>query len=240
MLVLSRQRDQAIMIGDEIQVQVVDIRGDKVRIGINAPRSVSVHRKEIYDAITNENASAGQIKADDVSSLVSAPNNPPMKLVTDPPLDDAAMMRSALDEARKSLAHNGIPIGAVLARADKIIGRGHDRRIQRGDSVALAELDAISNAGKQRTYGDTVLHTTLMPCLAGIGAILQVGIPRLVVGDSTHAAGNQRKSPTSADLILQFGIEWVDASNAECLDLMTAFLRDRPGFWGEADRESAP
>src|SRR5262245_22135604 len=73
MLVLARQRDQAIMIGHEIEVSVVDIRGDKVRLGINAPRSVSVHRKEIYDAIRRENQAAAQVKPEDVSGVAKAP-----------------------------------------------------------------------------------------------------------------------------------------------------------------------
>src|SRR6478609_1430145 len=119
MLVLSRQRDQAIMIGDDIEVSVVDIRGDKVRLGINAPRSVSVHRKEIYEAIRKENQAAAGLKTDDVSSLISSPQNPPLKLVTDAPLSDADAMRAAMEEARKSLAHAGIPAGAVLVRAGK-------------------------------------------------------------------------------------------------------------------------
>src|SRR4051794_34892469 len=101
MLVLSRQRDQAIMIGDEIEVSVVDIRGDKVRLGINAPRSVAVHRKEVYEAILKENQSAAGVKAEDVAPLILSLQNPPLKLVTDAPLSDQEAMHVAIDEARK-------------------------------------------------------------------------------------------------------------------------------------------
>ena len=126
MLVLSRQRDQAIMIGDDVEVSIVDIRGDKVHIGIDAPRSVSVHRKEIYEAIRDENQAAAQISPGDVAAVVSSPQNSPMKLAHEDPL------RVAVDEAKKSLSHGGIPTGAVLVRAGRVIGRGHNRRVQRG------------------------------------------------------------------------------------------------------------
>jgi cytosine/creatinine deaminase len=235
MLVLSRQRDQAIMIGDEIEVSVVDIRGDKVRLGINAPRSVTVHRKEIYNSIREENESAGQIKPEDVSSLVTSPQNPPLKLVTDTPLDDAALMRAAIDEARKSLSHAGIPAGAVLARNGKIIGRGHDRRIQRGDPLAFSVLDAISNAARQKTYVDTTLYTTLMPPLVCAGAILQLGISRIVVGDTINLVGNGCKEVTSDQLIHNCGVEMVDMHDQPCIDMMAQFLQSR----GDRSKEDA-
>src|SRR4051794_23739805 len=170
MLVLSRQRDQAIMIGDDIEVSVVDIRGDKVRIGITAPRSVSVHRKEIYEAIRKENKSAAEIKPEDIASLVSSPQNPPLKLVTDDANAGDPFLRVAIDEANKSLSHGGIPTGAVRVRAGGVIGRGHNRRIQRGDPMAHAEIDCLTNAGRQKTYRDTILYTTLTPCLLCTGA----------------------------------------------------------------------
>src|SRR4051812_12536750 len=123
MLVLSRQREQAIMIGDDIEVSVVDIRGDKVRLGINAPRSVSVHRKEIYEAIRRENKAAAEVRPEDVSLLVPGPHNPTLKLVKDDATGGDPFMRVAIDEAKKSLSHGGIPTGAVLVRDNRIIGR---------------------------------------------------------------------------------------------------------------------
>src|SRR3954451_22839857 len=105
MLVLSRQRDQAIMIGDDIEVSVVDIRGDKVRLGINAPRSVSVHRKEIYEAIRKENKAAAEVRPEDLAALLSPPL-PQMKIVDEGANGDP-FLRAALDEAKKSLSHGG-------------------------------------------------------------------------------------------------------------------------------------
>src|ERR1700722_20257413 len=98
MLVLARQRDQTIMIGDDIEVTVVDVRGDKVRLGINAPRSVSVHRKEIWDAIRRENIASTKLKAEDLENVPSAnlrPSDPVMKPA--PPIDE--FMKAAIEEA---------------------------------------------------------------------------------------------------------------------------------------------
>src|SRR5271163_2113511 len=106
MLVLSRQRDETIMIGDNIEVTVVDIRGDKVRLGINAPKSITVHRKEIYEAIKRENLSA--------AVRVAAPPDP--------------FMLAAIEEAKIGMAEGGLPIGSVLVRNGQIIARGHNRR----------------------------------------------------------------------------------------------------------------
>src|SRR5438270_11024512 len=97
MLVLSRTRDQTIMIGDDIEVTVVDIRGDKVRLGINAPRTVSVHRKEIYDAVRRENQNAAQMRPQDISSPAAHHGNG-----SDP------FIRAAIDEARQGLAEGGL------------------------------------------------------------------------------------------------------------------------------------
>src|SRR4051794_15108596 len=136
MLVLSRQRDETVMIGDEVQVTVVDIRGDKVRLGIQAPKDVSVHRKEVYEAIRRENRSAAQLKAQDVAALpkpAANPGHPTMRIVTedDTPahnntsaaqsVDPAArqFMQAALEEARKGLSEGGLPIGSVLVRDGK-------------------------------------------------------------------------------------------------------------------------
>src|SRR3954468_20295235 len=212
MLVLSRQRDQAIMIGDDIEVSVVDIRGDKVRLGINAPRSVSVHRKEIYEAIRKENKAAAEIRPEDLGSLLSPP--PPQMKIVDEGANGDPFMRAAIDEAKKSLSHGGIPTGAILVRDNKIIGRGHNRRIQRGDPMAHAEIDCLTNAGRHKTYCDTTLYTTTMPCLLCAGAILQFGIPRLIVGDSSTFGGGECKKINSKQLLVDCGVEVVDVQDA--------------------------
>ena len=107
MLVLARQRDETIMIGDDVQVTVVDIRGDKVRLGINAPKSVTVHRKEVYMAIKENQARAAAQATDGA---------------VDP------FLKAAIDEAQLGLKEGGLPIGSVLVRDGQIIARGHNRR----------------------------------------------------------------------------------------------------------------
>ena len=237
MLVLSRQRDQAIMIGDDIEVSVVDIRGDKVRLGINAPRSVSVHRKEIYEAIRKENQAAGQVRPEDVAALVSSPQTPPMKLVSDDPAQGDPFLRAAIEEAKKSLGHGGIPTGAVLVRDSRIIGRGHNRRIQRGDPMAHAVIDCLTNAGRQKSYRDTVLYTTLMPCLMCAGAIAQFGVPKIVVGDTVNFLGGTCKGASTTQVLRDCGINAVDLHDPECIEMMAKFARERLELWREDQGE---
>jgi cytosine/creatinine deaminase len=227
MLVLSRQREQAIMIGDDIEVSIVDIRGDKVRVGIDAPRSVSVHRKEIYEAIRKENKAAAEIRPEDVAGVVASPSNPPLRIAQDDPL------RVAIDEAKKSLSHGGIPTGAVLVRAGKIIGRGHNRRVQRGDPMAHAEIDCLTNAGRQKTYRDTILYTTISPCLLCAGAILQFGIPKIVIGDITNFAGGECGSVKSMQLLRECGVEIVEAQDKDCAEMMGKFLQENAALFRE-------
>src|SRR6476646_8577974 len=132
MLVLARQKDQSIVIVDDVVVTVVDIRGDKVRLGINAPREVSVHRKEIYDLVRQKNQKASEAPpATESQAPVHYGNG------TDP------FIKAAMDEARAGLAEGGLPIGSVLVRGGQIIGRGHNRRVQKNDPMAHAEIDCL-------------------------------------------------------------------------------------------------
>ena len=179
MLVLARERDQTIMIGDGIQVTVVDIRGDKVRLGISAPRDVSVHRKEVYEAIRKSNHDAAQLHPQDVPLLEK------LKPATD------LFLRAAIEEARAGLAEGGLPIGSVLVRDGQIIGRGRNRRVQNNDPMAHAEIDCLTRAGRQKTYRDTVLYSTLMPCHLCSGAVVQFGVPRVIVGESVNFAARR-------------------------------------------------
>ena len=233
MLVLARQRDQAIMIGHDIEVSVVDIRGDKVRLGINAPRSVSVHRKEIYEQIRKENQAAAEVRPEDVSSLVSSPSGQPIRLVSDDSKAGDPFLAGAIYEAQKSASHGGIPIGAVLVRGGRIIGRGHNRRVQRGDPMAHAEIDCLTNAGRQKGYRDTILCSTLMPCLMCAGAILQFGIPKLIVGESTNFPGGQCKHANAQQLLRDCGVEVIDLHDQQCIDMMAKFIQENPGVWQE-------
>jgi cytosine deaminase len=214
MLVLSRTRDQTIMIGDDIEVTIVDVRGDKVRLGINAPRTISVHRKEIYDAVKRENRAAAQMRPQDVTAHAHVGNG------GDP------FIRAAIEEARKGLSEGGLPIGSVLVRGGEIIGRGHNRRVQKNDPMAHAEIDALTNAGRQKTYKDTVLYSTLMPCHLCSGAVVQFGIPRVIVGESVNFAG-------APDHLRKHHVEVIDLHDPECIQMMGDFIKAHPDLWNE-------
>ncbi|MGA2441232.1 MAG: carbon storage regulator CsrA [Tepidisphaeraceae bacterium] len=240
MLVLTRQRDQTIMIGDDVEITVVDIRGDKVRLGINAPRSVVVHRKEVYDHIRAENQAAARLKVQDLANVPAVPPEPKHLEPSNGPFPRLAQgdenknkskikdtfLLAAIDEARIGLSEGGLPIGSVLVRNHQIIGRGHNRRVQRGDPMAHAEIDCLTNAGRQKTYGDTVLYSTLMPCHLCSGAAVQFGIPKVIVGESVNFAG-------APEFMRSKGIEVVDLHDQECIEMMAQFIREHPELWNE-------
>jgi cytosine deaminase len=230
MLVLARQRDQTIVIGDEIEVTVVDIRGDKVRLGVNAPRTVSVHRKEVYDAIRKENRSAARIAPDEVPTIGQA-NSPIGKIdaggiVTPAPGEVDEFMRAAIDEARQGAAEGGLPIGSVLVRDGKIVARGHNQRVQTGDPMAHAEINCLTHAGRQKSYRDTVLYSTLMPCFLCSGAVVQFGVPKVIVGESVNFAGGP-------DFMRRHRVDVVDLRNPECVEMMRKFIEEHPDLWNE-------
>src|SRR5947209_6993874 len=227
MLVLSRQRGEAIVIGDDIEITIVDIRGDKVRLGIHAPRSITVHRKEVYDAIKGENRAASQMRPEDLPQ--DQPNGPMMRIVpqdlpAEQPAHQAAeqaaptpaadpFLRAAIDQAKKGLGEGGLPIGSVLVRDGKIIAAGHNRRVQHGDPMAHAEINCLTKAGRQESYKDTVLYTTLMPCYLCSGAVVQFGIPKVIVGESANFAG-------APAFLREHGVEVIDLHDPECIDMM--------------------
>jgi len=232
MLVLTRQRDETIMIGDEIEVTIVDIRGDKVRIGINAPKHISVHRKEIYEQIRRENQAAAGVKPADLTNLPAmAPPAQNLEVAT-PPFPRLVQenrdpfLIAAIEQAQLGLKEGGLPIGSVLVRDGQIIGRGHNRRIQRGDPMAHAEIDCLTNAGRQKTYHDTILYSTLMPCHLCSGAAVQFGVPKVIVGESVNFPGAPR-------FMRSRGIEVVDLNDQECIDMMGEFIREHPELWNE-------
>jgi cytosine deaminase len=232
MLVLARQRDETIIIGDEVEVTVVDIRGDKVRLGINAPRTVSVHRKEIYDAIRRENREAAKLRPQDVPDLDKArPGiiSTQMKIAGADSVDRAAhepYLKAAVEEARLGMKEGGLPIGSVLVRDGQIVSRGHNRRVQNGDPMAHAEIDALTKAGRQKTYRNTTLYSTLMPCYLCSGAAVQFGVPRVVVGESVNFPG-------APDFMRSRGIEVIDLHDQECTQMMAEFIREHPELWNE-------
>ena len=133
-------------------------------------------------------------------------------------------MALALEEARLGLAEGGIPIGSVLVRHGQVIGRGHNRRVQRGDPMAHAEIDCLQNAGRQRSYRDTVLYSTLSPCYLCSGAAVQFGIPRVVIGEA-------RTFPGAPDFLRRHSIQVVDLDRPECYEMMARFIAERPDLW---------
>jgi creatinine deaminase len=215
MLVLARTRDQTIMIGDEIEVTVVDVRGEKVRLGISAPRKVPVHRKEVYLEIHKETKAAAELTPKDVGELSEL-----KPAAADP------FMLAAIEEAKIGLSEGGLPIGSVLVRDGQVIARGHNRRVQNNDPMAHAEIDCLTRAGRQKTYRDTVLYSTLMPCHLCSGAAVQFGVPKVVVGESVNFAG-------APGFLKSHGVEVIDLHDAECIRIMKEFIAAHPHLWNE-------
>jgi cytosine deaminase len=142
-------------------------------------------------------------------------------------------LRAAIDEAKKGLAEGGLPIGSVLVRDNKIIAAGHNRRVQHGDPMAHAEIDCLTQAKRQRTYKDTVLYSTLMPCYLCTGAAVQFGIPKVIVGESVNFPGGEGQWGKSPDFMRANGIEVIDLHDAECIEMMAKFIRENPTLWNE-------
>ncbi len=142
-------------------------------------------------------------------------------------------LRAAIDEAIKGHSEGGLPIGSVLVRNDQIIGRGHNRRVQHGDPMAHAEINCLTNAGRQKTYKDTVLYSTLMPCYLCTGATVQFGIPKVIVGESVTFHGGDSRWGRSPDFMRTNGIEVIDLHDADCIAMMRNFIAKRPELWNE-------
>jgi creatinine deaminase len=142
-------------------------------------------------------------------------------------LDYAQMLSVALDEARKSLAEGGIPIGAAIFDASgTLVGRGHNRRVQDGDTSMHGETDAFRNAGRRRTYRDLMMVTTLAPCWYCSGLVRQFGFPTLVVGESRNFQGG-------LDWLRLIGVRVIDLDSEECVKLLAGYIREHPEIWHE-------
>lgn len=135
-------------------------------------------------------------------------------------------MKAAIDEARKGLAEGGIPIGSVLVKDGKIIGRGHNRRVQNGSPTLHAEIDCLENAGRIGSYSETILYSTLMPCYLCSGAVVQFGIKKVVAGESVTFAGGP-------EFMKEHGVEVVDLNLEECINLMKDFIDKNEELWNE-------
>ncbi len=142
-------------------------------------------------------------------------------------------LRAAIDEAKIGLSEGGLPIGSVLVRNNQIIARGHNRRVQHGDPMAHAEIDCLKNAGRQKTYKDTILYSTLMPCFLCSGAAVQFGVPKVIVGESVNFPGGQGPGGVSPQFMRWHGIEVIDLHDEECIDMMREFIAKHPELWNE-------
>ena len=139
----------------------------------------------------------------------------------------AAMLNVALEEARLGLSEGGIPIGAALFdRTGKLLGRGHNRRVQHADPSVHGETDAFRNAGRRRSYRDTIMVTTLAPCWYCSGLILQFRIGAVVVGESRTFSGG-------IDWLRERGVEVIDLGSAECEQMLGGYIRQHPEVWNE-------
>ena len=135
---------------------------------------------------------------------------------------------AAIAEARLGRAEGGIPIGAVLVHGDRIIGRGHNRRVQQGSAVLHGEMDALERAGRQpaSVYRNSVMYTTLSPCAMCSGAILLYGIPHVIVGENTTFLGEE-------ELLRSRGVKVDVVQDDQCIQMMQQFIREHPSLWNE-------
>lgn len=137
-------------------------------------------------------------------------------------------LQAAIDEARRGLDEGGIPIGSVIVHGGRILGRGHNRRVQKGSTVLHGEMDAFENAGRQpaSVYRESVLYTTLSPCPMCTGAILLYGIPKVIVGENRTFMGEE-------ELLRARGVTVEVVQDETCIAMMREFIAARPELWNE-------
>lgn len=135
-------------------------------------------------------------------------------------------MQEAIAEARKGLSEGGIPIGSVLVRDGKIIGRGHNRRVQEDNTMKHAEIDCLIKAGRVGNYRNTILYSTLMPCYLCGGAAVQFNIPTVIVGEARTFSGSEQ-------FMREHGIEVINLDLQECVEMMEQFIKQHPALWNE-------
>ena len=137
-------------------------------------------------------------------------------------------MQAAIAEARMGLSEGGIPIGSVLVHKGKIIGRGHNRRIQNNSTILHGEMDALENAGRlpASVYRESILYTTLSPCSMCSGAILLFSIPKVIIGENQTFQGEE-------ELLQSRGVELTVIQDSECIAMMERFITEKPELWNE-------
>ena len=137
------------------------------------------------------------------------------------------MLEIAIEEARQGLAEGGIPIGAALFDSEgRLLGRGHNRRIQENDPSIHGETDAFRRAGRQRTYRDKIMVTTLAPCWYCSGLVRQFGISTVIAGESVNFRGG-------VDWLRENGVNVIDLHSPECIELLADYIRKNPAIWNE-------
>jgi cytosine/creatinine deaminase len=144
------------------------------------------------------------------------------------PMTDRELLAHAVAEARRGLAEGGIPIGAALAHEDRLLGTGHNKRVQLGSAIRHGETDCLENVGRlpARVYAGSTMATTLSPCDMCTGAILLYKIPRVVIGENRTFYGGE-------DLLRERGVEVVVLDDEECVEMMTTFIAENPMLWNE-------
>lgn len=142
-------------------------------------------------------------------------------------VNHSQMLKIAIEEARQGLAEGGIPIGAAIFDGQgKLLGRGHNRRIQENDPSIHGETDAFRRAGRQRSYRDKIMVTTLAPCWYCSGLVRQFGIATVIVGESENFRGG-------VDWLREIGIEVIDLQSTECIKMLAEYIRANPAVWNE-------
>ncbi|MBE9247973.1 nucleoside deaminase [Dolichospermum sp. LEGE 00240] len=135
-------------------------------------------------------------------------------------------MNAAISQARQGRQEGGIPIGSVLVKDGKIVGQGHNKRVQDGDPVTHAEIDCLRNAGRIGNYRGTILYSTLMPCYLCAGAVVQFGIKKVIAGES-------KTFPGAREFMVSHGVEVIDLNLDECEQMMREFITTNPELWLE-------
>jgi cytosine deaminase len=146
--------------------------------------------------------------------------------IIEPTEEHLRLIRRAYAEAKAGYDEGGLPIGSILVENGEIVGAGHNRRIQEGDPIAHGEMDCLRRAGRRRHYKATTLYTTLSPCMMCTGAIIQFGIPRVIVGEDRNFEGN-------IGFLAERGVEVALLQDPDCIELMGRFIREQPAIWNE-------
>jgi creatinine deaminase len=139
---------------------------------------------------------------------------------------DLRFIELSFEEAKRSLEQGGLPIGSALARGAQLVASGHNQRVQNGDPIAHGERDCLRKAGRQLTYRDATLYTSLSPCMMCSGTIVQFKIPRLVINDTVNFGGNE-------GFLRERGVEVIDAAHAPSIHQMRDFIAANPALWNE-------